>query len=429
MNKYLKFNQTLIVLLLVVLYSCESKTDVAPVLTSITIETPPNKIAYFEGYQDLNLEGLSVALRYDNGNKTIVEYNDFADYSIVTTPTNGETMPIGTLYFEVIEELSGVSVRQAISVDEKKLSKLELSTLPNKIAYYLGEEFVLEGLKIKMIYNNSEEEEINLSEMESYKISCSFIEGDILNDFYTEIELIHTDTYVSVTLPIEFNTVQDIDGNTYPLTKIGNQIWMAENLRTTTFNDGETIQHIEPNERSTTWLDLEMPTYDWKNTEQDAIDNKLGAYYNYFTVETEKLCPSGWHVPSVSEWQTLTNYLSTNGYEGKEAEPLKSTEDWLNRSWDPDKVGTNIYGFDAIATGFLAAGGLTILYDDAPNGRGDTYTNYKVFSYWWSSTQDANGNVKLCRMYGGDNDINFPTTDQHTRYKLQAGMSVRCLKD
>jgi uncharacterized protein (TIGR02145 family) len=101
------------------------------------------------------------------------------------------------------------------------------------------------------------------------------------------------------------NTVTDIDGNVYQTVKIGTQVWMVENLRVTRYNDGEPIPHITNNSN---WANLNTAGYGWYNNE---INNKYpyGTMYNWYVVNSQKLCPKGWHVPTNAEWTILTDYL------------------------------------------------------------------------------------------------------------------------
>lgn len=89
--------------------------------------------------------------------------------------------------------------------------------------------------------------------------------------------------------------VTDIDGNSYKTIKIGNQLWMAENLRATKLNDGTKIPYVPD---KLTWSKLNIPAYCWENNNESDKNKKYGALYNWYTVETGKLCPIGWHVPS-----------------------------------------------------------------------------------------------------------------------------------
>jgi len=95
--------------------------------------------------------------------------------------------------------------------------------------------------------------------------------------------------------------VTDFDGNTYDAVQIGNQVWMAENLRTTKLNNGVPIPELK---ESNSWHTSKKPAYSWyENDTSEAT--KVGALYNYYAIETEKLCPAGWHVPTVKEFKEL----------------------------------------------------------------------------------------------------------------------------
>jgi len=112
-------------------------------------------------------------------------------------------------------------------------------------------------------------------------------------------------------------TVTDTDGNVYQTVRIGNQIWTVENLRVTRYNDGTAI----PLDTSTAIWDsiwnngLTIPAYCYYNnlTNTDSI-KKWGVLYNWYAVNTGKLAPKGWHVPTDSEWEVMENYLVINGY-------------------------------------------------------------------------------------------------------------------
>ena len=121
--------------------------------------------------------------------------------------------------------------------------------------------------------------------------------------------------------PIAFNqnltygSVSDIDGNTYKTIQIGTQTWMAENLKTTRYNDGSPIPFytcdltiVFPYD----WFDYGDGNYGyyngaycWYNNDASTYKDIFGAIYNWHAVNTGKLCPTGWHVPTYSEWTTL----------------------------------------------------------------------------------------------------------------------------
>ena len=107
----------------------------------------------------------------------------------------------------------------------------------------------------------------------------------------------------------QIDSIVDIDGNKYKTIGIGTQFWMQENLRVTHFNDRSNISLLS---ESGDWYlnnDLNTPAYCWYDN--DSVNNysPYGALYNFFSIETGKLCPTGWHVPSNAEWETLVDYL------------------------------------------------------------------------------------------------------------------------
>lgn len=111
------------------------------------------------------------------------------------------------------------------------------------------------------------------------------------------------------------STITDIDGNVYETVQIGEQAWMAENLKVITYNDGTPITLEENN---TNWSNLSTEAYCWYNNDSVNNADPYGALYNWYAVQTGKLCPSGWHVPSDSEWSELTTFLTNNGHSGTE---------------------------------------------------------------------------------------------------------------
>jgi len=106
-------------------------------------------------------------------------------------------------------------------------------------------------------------------------------------------------------------TVTDVDGNIYGTVKIGTQVWMTENLRTTKYNDATLIPNVT---NGTNWLNLTSPAYaNYNNTANVDTIQAFGRIYNHYAVVTNKLCPTGWHVPTESEFQTLLTYLGPLG--------------------------------------------------------------------------------------------------------------------
>ena len=108
---------------------------------------------------------------------------------------------------------------------------------------------------------------------------------------------------LSLLFPLVVNSqVKDIDGNIYKTVKIGDQVWMAENLKVTHFINGTPIPNVD---NMIVWSKLTTPGYCWLNNNEEKFKQPYGALYNWYTVNTGKLCPAGWHVPTDAEWKSL----------------------------------------------------------------------------------------------------------------------------
>ena len=210
---------------------------------------------------------------------------------------------------------------------------------------------------------------------------------------------------------LPYGSVLDIDGNTYKTIEIGQQTWMAENLKTTRYNDNTAIPHVVEN---TEWQSIKSPAYCWYNNDA-STKHIYGALYNYYTVQTDKLCPSGWHIPSDEEWKILEIYLGMSrstddsiGARGtNEGGKLKETGTvhWNN----PNTGATNESGFTALPVGHRYV-----------NGPFNPLGSYTLF---WSST-DYISSFGWTRTIVSEKAYIFRKNDPP-----EMGLSVRCLKD
>jgi len=196
-------------------------------------------------------------------------------------------------------------------------------------------------------------------------------------------------------------TVKDIDGNIYVTINIGKQVWLAENLKTTKLNDGKTIP-VVADEKA--WKALKQPALCWYNNE---ITNKddYGALYNWYTVNTRKLCPAGWHVPTDSEWETMITFLGNINTAGDRLKE-KGITHWKNYL----SSATDDFDFTALPGGIRYYSGVFPQFGDS-------------YAVWWSSTGDNKGlawnrglHDSSSRVFKGFEDI-------------RSGFSVRCIKD
>ncbi len=196
-------------------------------------------------------------------------------------------------------------------------------------------------------------------------------------------------------------TVIDADGNVYHTVTIGTQCWMVENLKTTKYNDGTAIPLVTDD---TAWAGLTTPGYCWYNNDKLTYGNTYGALYNWYTVNTGKLCPAGWHIPSDAEWTTLTTFLGGESVAGGKMKEAGTTH------WASLNTGANnSSGFTALPAGYRASDG--------------TFSGIGDYGYWWSSTKRNTSNAWNRVLF-----YNFFGVERYN-YPKQYGFSVRCVRD
>lgn len=198
--------------------------------------------------------------------------------------------------------------------------------------------------------------------------------------------------------------ISDIDGNVYGTVQIGDQLWMAQDLKTTRYKDGSPIPNVENYDE---WANLTLPAYSWYNN--DSLNaNDFGALYNWYVVETEKLCPEGWHVPADEEWIILETILGGAKIAGG-ALKEEGTAFWKT----PNTEASNESGFAARPGGYRSYNG--------------TFNLMRISGYWWSTSQKS--------WYGAAPRIVYRNVlyDDRAFYRDIAektnGFSVRCVKD
>jgi uncharacterized protein (TIGR02145 family) len=165
--------------------------------------------------------------------------------------------------------------------------------------------------------------------------------------------------------------VSDIDGNVYKTVKIGKQLWMAENLKTTRYRNGDLIGTTYP--ATLNILSELTPQYQWAPNGDESSVALYGRLYTWYTItDSRNLCPEGWHVPTEADRGALMDYIYANGYgydgvEGDINKSLASTSGWVYYS-EPgtpgnDPSSNNSSGFSAVPagmrsrTGFFAGSG------------------------------------------------------------------------
>jgi uncharacterized protein (TIGR02145 family) len=215
--------------------------------------------------------------------------------------------------------------------------------------------------------------------------------------------------------------VADNDGNTYNTVKIGNQVWMAQNLATTKYNDNSSIPNLT---LAAAWI-AENGTaghngaYCWYNNDGTTYKPLYGAIYNWYAVNTGNLCPTGWHVPSDEEYQTLelflgmapgTNPGQVGAWEDRgtdQGTQMKNTTGWSTGL--PNLNGTNTSGFSALPGGYRF-------------GVDGSFQSLGQVSYWWASDQ-VDATTAFYRRLDGT-----LTTVYRMGVLKSAGKYIRCIK-
>jgi len=230
---------------------------------------------------------------------------------------------------------------------------------------------------------------------------------------------------------IVYGSVKDIDGNTYKTIKIGSQIWMAENLRTTRYQNGDTIPYISSN---TIWASqLKGAQCCYNNTSNSDSILKLGRLYNNYALNDFRgIAPLGWRAPNDKDWVKLKEFIELSHLPG---EALSSPVGWTNNK------GNNPYNMynDTLRSFF---GNTYDIYDiygftSLPNGSRQSsdgsFNDIGFEACFWSSTYKPNGTGSVVSISGDTRkrkgrvryELSYNDFDWWLR---STGCSVRCIK-
>lgn len=200
------------------------------------------------------------------------------------------------------------------------------------------------------------------------------------------------------------STVNDFENYGYNTVKIGDQLWMAENLRTTHYNNGELIATTNPYSLNIT--SENSPQYQWSYSGEDANASVYGKLYTYYAVtDARKVCPTGWHLPSDAEWTSLITILGGYQVAGSRLKEFGNTH-WLS-PYNTD--ATNESCFTALPGGYRDSGGtFYLLQNDA---------------YWWSATESEASKSWGRTLNTSSSGAGRPGVNK------DRGLSVRCVKD
>jgi uncharacterized protein (TIGR02145 family) len=216
---------------------------------------------------------------------------------------------------------------------------------------------------------------------------------------------------------MQAQTLKDIEGNVYSTVSIGTQVWMAENLKTTKYSNGDSIGTTYP-----ATLDItseNAPKYQWAFDGNESNVAIYGRLYTWYTViDSRNICPAGWHVPTDAEWTILTDYLTNNGYcyKGNRGEISKSmaatsgwTTNYIEGNVGNDQMSNNKSGFSAFAGGYRYGNG--------------SFNGFGSFGYWWSATEVYLATALYRNLCYYGNDVYGDSSSK------QNGISIRCIKN
>jgi uncharacterized protein (TIGR02145 family) len=198
------------------------------------------------------------------------------------------------------------------------------------------------------------------------------------------------------------NSLTDICGNTYPTIILGNQQWMQKNLDVCKYRNGDAIPQVQD---PIAWVKL--TTGAWCYYENKTSNGTIyGKLYNRYAVDDSRgLAPTGWHIPSNTEWETLISYLGGGSVAGGK---MKATG---NTYWtSPNTGATNESGFSALPGGFRIGW---------QNIEG-TFINIKKYSTWWSKPHTNSTFI----IYNNSSQISL-----NDETYGNSGVSIRCIKD
>jgi uncharacterized protein (TIGR02145 family) len=205
---------------------------------------------------------------------------------------------------------------------------------------------------------------------------------------------------------LTYGSMTDQEGNVYKTIVIGTQEWMAENLNTSIYRNGDAIVTDLDN---SAWGATTSGAWSYYNNDA-SYACPYGKLYNWFAcTDARGLCPTGWHVPSDAEWILFANFLGGEGIAGGKTKALGTLESGTGYWLDPNLGATNESGFSGIPSGAR--------YLDGGTG------NMGAYCFWWSSSefdsilawsQDRLVNNNVAHRF--NNDKNY-------------GFSVRCLRD
>jgi uncharacterized protein (TIGR02145 family) len=285
------------------------------------------------------------------------------------------------------------------------ISEISVKNPPSTVTYYITETLDLSGLVIKITYSDHSTKDVAFADFASNGLNCSPENGTALTVSSTSIKITHTTTSKNTNQAISvLNEITDIDNNKYPIVKIGTQLWMASDLRVTKYQNGDAIGTTNPATLNTS--SETSPKYQWAYNGNESNVKPYGRLYTWYAAtDSRNICPTGWHIPSDNEWNTMLTAIggSIFGFTLKEA----GTSHWSI----PNNNSDNSTGFTAIGSGGRRADG--------------TFVALGTQVGWWTATEVTAypANAYYYIIFNDNQYISQTTAPKNV------AISIRCIRD
>jgi uncharacterized protein (TIGR02145 family) len=296
------------------------------------------------------------------------------------------------LSFFILIALMAISCKKQ-ETKPAEVEGISIKTSPAKACYYIDEALDLSGLVVSLTMENGTTKDVAFADFGSNSLSCSPENGTQANSSSKLITITHTTSGKSANFEIIVDKLKDDrDGQIYKFVKIGNQVWMAENLRykastSSWIYNKDSINYFIP--------------YGRHYTRETAMNGESSS--NAVPSGIRGICPNGWHLPSSLEFQILDDYLGANELDGDDLKE-SGTAHWKISG------GTNSTGFSAVGTGIVSNNGNTSIYLYEDTNFHTTTGNSSLIT-GWELFYDRESLIKT------------------TNYSTDYPMCIRCLQD
>jgi uncharacterized protein (TIGR02145 family) len=378
-----------------------SGTDVLHLLATVNVEELNS--AGFRIYPNPIADKAFIEFEQQSSGQVLVEVIDVSGKSIATSRNN---LSAGVQQYSISNLPIGLYIMNIITDGHNYSSRIVSNSTTNGIA-------AIEHTSSHTIVKKTAEKNSKATVQMQYNEGDRLLFKAFSGDYITVSTLVPTE---SSTVTFNFVSATDADGNNYATVTIGDQTWMAENLRVTTYPDGTAIPHVTDN---TEWANLgdnnTDDAYSWYDNDEATNGETYGALYTYAAAigddwthqntAGQGVCLDGWHLPTDTEWAELEDYLTNNGHSSTEGTALKAIS-----GWNSGGNGTDDYGFSALPGGYR-------YYAAGYSG------NIGNYGYFWSATEYNAAyawNLSLYYSYSGVN---------RSYINKSYGFSVRCLRD